>query len=176
MGLLTLAFAKRIVLYYCGCPKVLVFEFDRLAFQIDCAMSDSKTTPSGGDVHGFLASVEQPQRRVDSQRLLETMVEIVNEPPRMWGATIVGFGKYHYKYASGREGDSPLVGFSPRKDALTLYIMAGFDRYESLLAKLGKFKTGKGCLYLKKLADVDEAVLKELIKESAEYMRNKTWP
>lgn len=91
----------------------------------------------------------------------------------MWGSSIVGFGSYHYQYASGREGDWPIVGFSPRKQNLTLYIMNGFDRYESLLARLGKHKTGKSCLYLNKLEDVDLQLLRELIQESVAYMKNK---
>jgi hypothetical protein len=93
----------------------------------------------------------------------------------MWGPSIVGFGSYHYVYASGREGDWPLTGFSPRKQDLTLYIMAGFDRYEALMAKLGKCRTGKSCLYIKRLADVDLRVLKQLVSESVKYMK-RTYP
>ena len=107
--------------------------------------------------------------------MLRIMEEIVGEPPKMWGGSIIGFGSYHYKYASGREGDWMLTGFSPRKQSLTLYIMSGFSRYDELLSKLGKYKTGKSCLYIKKLEQVDAAVLKELIAASVDYMRNKTW-
>ena len=99
------------------------------------------------------------------------MKQATKAEPKMWGSSIVGFGSYHYKGASGREGDWMLVGFSPRKQNLTLYIMAGFDRYDQLMKKLGKFSTGKSCLYIKKLADVDKKVLKELVGESVQYMK-----
>ena len=101
------------------------------------------------------------------------MKTITGEEPKMWGSSIIGFGAYHYKYDSGREGDMPKVGFSPRKQSLTLYIMNGFDRYEELMEKLGKHKTGKSCLYVNKLADIDEGVLKELITLSFHYMNEK---
>ncbi len=135
-------------------------------------MAELKTRPAGGgsEVRAFLAAVEPPQRRADAQVVLELMREVTGKPPQLWGGSIVGFGNYHYKYASGHEGDWFLTGFSPRKQALTLYIMAGFTRYESLLAKLGKFKTGKSCLYLNKLDDVDLAVLRQLVKASAEHV------
>lgn len=136
-------------------------------------MSDPKTTPNDASVTGFLRAVAHPQRRADSFQLLELLKEITGEQPQMWGSSIVGFGSYHYQYASGREGDWPIVGFSPRKQNLTLYIMNGFDRYESLLARLGKHKTGKSCLYLNKLEDVDLQLLRELIQESVAYMKNK---
>jgi len=96
---------------------------------------------------------------------------VTGEKPAMWGSSIVGFGSYHYKYASGREGDAPLTGFSPRKQALTLYITAGFDRYGDLKQKLGKYSTGASCLYVKRLADLDQEVLRQLVKESVEHMR-----
>jgi uncharacterized protein YdhG (YjbR/CyaY superfamily) len=99
------------------------------------------------------------------------MQQVTKAEPKMWGSSIVGFGSYHYKGASGREGDWMLVGFSPRKQNLTLYIMAGFDRYDELMKKLGKFSTGKSCLYIKKLADVDKKVLKELVSESVQFMK-----
>ena len=114
----------------------------------------------------FLNSIEDAQRRKDSKAIAKMMKELTGEPPRMWGSSIVGFGTYHYKYATGREGDWPLTGFSPRKQALTLYIKSGFSEYKPLLKKLGKFKTGKACLYIKKLDDVDPKVLRELIKRS----------
>ena len=98
------------------------------------------------------------------------MREVTGAEPQMWGDSIVGFGSYHYVYASGREGDWPLTGFSPRKRNLTLYIMAGFDEYDELLSRLGKFKTGKSCLYINKLEDVDQEVLAELVKRSAEHV------
>jgi hypothetical protein len=99
------------------------------------------------------------------------MKEVTGEEPKMWGDSIVGFGAYHYKYASGREGDWFLAGFSPRQQNLTLYIMAGFDNYEALLNQLGKFKTGKSCLYVNKIADVNPDVLQELVKQSVAHMR-----
>lgn len=105
--------------------------------------------------------------------LLSLMEELTGMEAKMWGASIVGFGDYHYQYESGREGDFFKVGFSPRKQNLTLYIMPGFDRYEDLMAKLGIFKTGKSCLYLKKLEDVNAEVLRELIVESVRYMNEK---
>lgn len=105
--------------------------------------------------------------------LLDIFREITQEDPVMWGPSIIGFGSYHYKYESGREGDMLLTGFAPRKNSLVLYIMPGFDRYDELMQKLGKFKTGKSCLYIKKLTDINVKVLKELIHSSLEYMRNK---
>ena len=101
------------------------------------------------------------------------MQEVTGKEPKMWGDSIIGFDSYHYKYASGREGDWPIAGFSPRKQALSIYIMAGFKKYDELMQKLGKYKTGKSCLYVKKLEDVDREVLKKLIQESVEYMREK---
>ncbi len=133
-------------------------------------MSDQKTVPEEASVTEFLDAVENEQKRQDCYDLLAIMQEITGAKPRMWGATIVGFSQYHYRYASGQEGDWFLTGFSPRKQSLSVYITSGFDRYEALMDRLGKFKTGKSCLYLKKLADVDREVLKELITNSVEYM------
>ena len=129
-------------------------------------MSESKTRPMDASVEDFLKDVEHPQRREDGFELLEMMKEITNEEPIMWGPSIIGFGSYHYKYESGREGDMPLTGFSPRKKSLTVYIMSGFEEYKDLLDKLGKHKIGKSCLYINKLADVDKNVLKKIIKKS----------
>lgn len=133
-------------------------------------MSDLKTQPTSADVDAFLQSVEDPKKRADSYAVLDLMRAVTGEEPVMWGSSIVGFGSYHYKYASGREGDWFLTGFSPRKQSLTLYIMAGFDRYDELMASLGKYKTGKSCLYIKKLADVDQEVLRDLVKLSADHV------
>ena len=108
----------------------------------------------------------------DGLALLNIMEEITCEDAVMWGSGIVGFGSYHYKYASGREGDLPLIGFSPRKPGMTLYIMPGFEEYEDLLANLGKHKTGRSCLYVNKLSDVDENVLRRLLRRSSEHMKN----
>jgi len=136
-------------------------------------MTKLKTTPNDSDVHQFLNAVEDEQKRSDSFTILELMQNSIGEAPKMWGNSIIGFGSYHYKYESGREGDWFLTGFSPRKTSLSLYIMAGFDRYEELMSNLGKYKTGKSCLYVKKLDDVDETVLRELIEASVEHMRQK---
>lgn len=134
-------------------------------------MSDLKTQRNDGDVRAYLEAVANPRRREDSLVMLELMSEITGEPPAMWGSGIVGFGSYRYRYASGREGDWFLTGFAPRKQALTLYIMPGFDRYAALLAKLGKYKTGKSCLYVNKLDDVNLEALKTLIAASVKTMR-----
>jgi hypothetical protein len=136
-------------------------------------MSQNKTQPTEQQVEDFLNSVENDRRREDSFALLKMMRELTGEPAVMWGSSIVGFGTYHYTYDSGREGDHLKVGFSPRKSSLSLYIMPGFERYQELLEKLGKHKTGKSCLYINKLADVDLDVLQTLIRESVEYMNEK---
>jgi hypothetical protein len=136
-------------------------------------MAELKTQPHDGDVEAFLHGVSHEQRRADALRILDIMQEITGEAGQMWGPSMIGFGSYHYRYASGREGDWFQVGFSPRKQNLSLYIMPGFDRYEDLLAKLGKHKTGKSCLYINKLSDVDESVLREMIAHSVAYMREK---
>lgn len=129
-------------------------------------MSEVKTKKNEASVEGFLKSVENEKRREDSFVVLDLMKEATGEKPTMWGTSIVGFGSYHYKGASGREGDWMKVGFSPRKQNMTLYIMDGFGSYDSLLDKLGKYKTGKSCLYINKLEDVDQTVLRELVKQS----------
>ena len=133
-------------------------------------MAELKTKPTDHSVEAFLNSVADDQKRQDSFTILNLMAEVTGDEPQMWGDSIVGFGRYHYKYASGREGDWFLTGFSPRKQSLTLYIMAGFDDYDNLMAQLGKYKTGKSCLYIKKLKDIDQAVLRELVKQSVEHM------
>ncbi|MEQ8360225.1 MAG: DUF1801 domain-containing protein [Cytophagales bacterium] len=139
-------------------------------------MADNKTKKTRADVIKFMDSIENSKKREDSVRILNLMKEISGEEPRMWGPSIIGFGNYHYKYKSGREGDFFLTGFSPRKSVLTLYIMGGFGRYKELLAKLGKYKHGKSCLYIKNFKDVEIDVLKNLISESVEYIKNKKWP
>ncbi len=133
-------------------------------------MSELKTQKNDAIVEDFLNSVEPEKKREDSFAIIEMMKQVTGEEAVMWGASIVGFGSYHYKYASGRENDWFLVGFSPRKQNLTLYIMSGFDHYDALLSDLGKYKTGKSCLYINKLEDVDEGVLQELIKQSVDHM------
>jgi hypothetical protein len=133
-------------------------------------MAELKTKKTDESVERFLNQVDDDKKRHDSFKIKELMQEVTGEPPKMWGSSIVGFGDYHYQYESGRAGDWFLVGFSPRKRNLTLYIMAGFDRYEDLLSKLGKYKTGKACLYINKLEDVDQQVLRELVAESARHV------
>lgn len=136
-------------------------------------MAKNKTQKTEVKPHDFIDAVENEQRREDSREMLKLMQEITGKEPVMWGPSIIGFGDYHYKYESGREGDSFQTGFSPRKNALTLYIMAGFSRYEDLMENLGTFKTGKSCLYLKRLDDVDRDVLKELISGSVQFIRDR---
>ena len=133
-------------------------------------MAELKTKRNKGNVEAFLNSVPDEKKRQDSFMVMELMKQVTGKEPEMWGDSIVGFGSYHYKYASGREGDWFITGFSPRKQNLTLYIMSGFDEYDQLLNKLGKHSTGKSCLYIKKIEDVDVGVLKELVKKSVEHM------
>jgi len=133
-------------------------------------MAELKTNKTQASVTQFLNGVANDTRRKDAKTVLKLMKEITGAKPRMWGPSIIGFGDYHYKYATGREGDWFLTGFSPRKEALTLYIMAGFTKYDPLMKTLGKYKTGKSCLYIKNLEDVDQKVLKQLIKESVKHV------
>ncbi|NOT09253.1 MAG: DUF1801 domain-containing protein [Gemmatimonadales bacterium] len=132
-------------------------------------MAELKTKQTGGSVAGFLAKVTDPERRKDCQTVLALMKKATKAEPKMWGPAIVGFGAYTYKYDSGRELEWFLTGFSPRKANLTLYIMGGFARYAELMKKLGKHKTGKSCLYINRLSDVDSAVLEALVKESVAF-------
>ena len=134
-------------------------------------MTENKTQKTGARVEDFINSVENKTRREDGFTLLAMMKEITGEDPEMWGPSIIGFGDYHYKYESGREGDFFLTGFSPRKSSLSLYVMAGFEEYDALLASLGKYRKGAACLYINKLADVDMAVLRRLIQESVEHAK-----
>ena len=134
-------------------------------------MAEPKTQPTDQSVEDFLNAIPDEPKRADAFAVLKLMKQITRAEPQMWGSSIVGFGRYRYQYASGREGDWPLVAFSPRKQNLTLYIMAGFEGYADLLKKLGKFKTGKACLYVNKLADVDLPTLKELVKQSVKHMK-----
>ena len=133
-------------------------------------MAELKTKANAASVDKFLKEVKDERKRHDCFRIVEMMKEATKSEPRMWGTSIVGFGSYHYVYKSGREGDWFLTGFSPRKQNLSLYIMPGFDEYEGLLKRLGKHTTGKACLYIKKLEDVDTKVLKELISKSVQKM------
>lgn len=133
-------------------------------------MAEVITKKNDASVESFLANVPDEKKRADCFDLLKLMKEATGAEPKMWGSSLVGFGSYHYRYKSGREGDWFLTGFSPRKQNLTLYIMAGFSKYEALMTRLGKYKTGKSCLYLKRLSDVEIPILKELVKRSVAYM------
>lgn len=126
-------------------------------------MAENKTKPTAVSVTAFVAALSESAKRSDTKTLMALMRRASGEKPRLWGPSIIGFGTFHYRYESGREGDTVLVGFSPRKPAMVLYGVTGFKGAEALLAKLGKHTTGKGCLYIKKLADVDHDVLEQLI-------------
>jgi hypothetical protein len=134
-------------------------------------MAKQKTIPTRVRVNDFIAAIADERRRKDCRTLLKLMREATGAKPVMWGPTIIGFGQYHYRYASGHEGDCFLAGFSPRKQALSVYIMAGFDGFPELMNKLGKYKTGKSCLYVKSLDDVDLPTLRALIVRSVRQMR-----
>ena len=136
-------------------------------------MADNKTRETKASVTAFLNAVDDPRRRADARKIAAMMRRATGDRARMWGSSLVGYGKYHYKYDSGREGDFMLTGFSPRKQNLTIYIMPGFDDFEALMKKLGKYKTGKSCLYINKLQDVDEKVLEQLIARSVKIMRKR---
>ena len=133
----------------------------------------NKTQPTLASVEGFLATVDDDAKRADASVLAALMAEVTGLQGRMWGSSIVGFGTYHYRYASGREGDFFQTGFSPRKRALTVYVMPGFAEHQALLARLGKHTTGKSCLHIRRLADVDIDVLREIIVRSVRHIRTK---
>ena len=133
-------------------------------------MSELKTKKNNSDVDAFIASVENETRRSDAERLLEIMREITSDQGSMWGASLIGFGSYDYTYKSGHSGSWFAVGFSPRKQNIVVYIMPGFEEQTTLLSKLGKHKNGKSCLYINKLSDVDDDVLRQLIAMSFEKM------
>ena len=136
-------------------------------------MAELKTQPTRASVTEFLAGIDDRQQRADAKKVAAMMRRATGKRAKMWGASIVGYGSYHYKYASGRDGDFMITGFSPRKQALTVYIMPGFSSFKKLMEKLGKYKTGKSCLYIKRLSDVDEKVLEKLIVESVRNMRKR---
>jgi hypothetical protein len=133
-------------------------------------MAELKTQPNQSSVVNYLNTVENEVKRADSFTILNLMQEVTGEEPIMWGDSIVGFGTYRYKYTSGRQAEWFLTGFAPRKQYLALYIMSGFSNYEQLLGQLGKYKTGKSCLYINKLEDVNLDVLRKLVKESVDHM------
>lgn len=134
-------------------------------------MAELKTKPTGADVRAFIDALDDEQRRADCLAIDAMMREATGEAGRLWGESIVGYGSYHYVYESGREGDWFIVGFSPRKANLTLYLMQGYDNLENEMKTLGKFKTGKACLYIKRLADIDSAVLRRLVDVSVQKLR-----
>ncbi|ETZ23474.1 DUF1801 domain-containing protein [Pedobacter sp. V48] len=136
-------------------------------------MAKNKTVATDLDVRDFLEKVADPLKRKDCYLIAALMEKQTGYEPNMWGTSIVGFGSYHYKYASGHEGDAPLIGFSPRSTAIVLYMARDFEDKENLLLQLGKHKTGKGCIYIKKLADVNIQVLTKMIDQSVAYMKNK---
>jgi hypothetical protein len=136
-------------------------------------MAENKTVENKTSVTAFLSAIEDKRKRSEAKKIAAMMRKASGSQAKMWGSSIVGFGKYHYKYASGREGDSALVGFSPRKQNIAVYIMPGFKEFPTLMKKLGKYKTGKSCLYLSKLDDVDEGVLEDLIDKSVKLMRKR---
>lgn len=134
-------------------------------------MAENKTKATKLSVTEFINSIEDKQKRADAKTVSAMIRKVTGARAKMWGTSIVGFGEYHYKYDSGREGDFMIAGFSPRKKALTVYIMAGFSRFDTLMKNLGKYKTGKSCLYIRRLSDIDEKILEQLITKSVEYMR-----
>ena len=136
-------------------------------------MAENKTKPTEVDPRDFIAAVEHPTRRADAEVLLELMGRVTGCPARMWGPSIVGFGRYHYRYDSGREGDFLITGFSPRKASLSIYLMPGYDDLSDELAVLGKHKMGKACLYINTLADVDLDVLERMVERSVARMRRE---
>ena len=138
-------------------------------------MSDLKTKQNEKSVDEFIKKIEDLEKQKTSWQILEIIKEISGKEPKMWGDSIIGFGKYHYKYATGREGDWMRIAFSPRKQNFSIYIMDGFDNHSELMEKLGKFKTGKSCLYINKLQDIDINILKEIMKESL-FNMEKLYP
>ncbi|WP_182201448.1 DUF1801 domain-containing protein [Paraliobacillus salinarum] len=138
-------------------------------------MYKQKTIENDGDVIEFIENVESPQKRKDAYSLLEIFSETTGYPPKMWGTSIIGFGSYHYKYPTGHEGDAPLVGFSPRKAKISLYFATGDTDRDALLKQFGKHTSGKACVYINKLADIDVDILKKLIKQSVTFLQ-KTYP
>ncbi len=136
-------------------------------------MADNKTKPTAVSVTEFINAITDPAKRADAKALVKLMQDAAGEKPKMWGPSIIGFGSYHYKYDSGREGDAPLIGFSPRKAATVLYNVSGASDSKALLPKLGKHTTGKGCLYVKKLADVDRQVLAAMVVKSLAVLRGR---
>lgn len=139
-------------------------------------MGELKTKPTDHDPVAFLNQIEDGRKRADAFRIHGLMEKVTGEKGEMWGPSILGYGRYQYVYKSGRKGEWMLTGFAPRKQAFTLYIMSGFGHYGDLLSRLGKHKTGKGCLYIKKLEDVNVEALTQLIRSSVQFLKTKKWP
>jgi hypothetical protein len=150
---------------------------DKQSKAVNKTKAANKTAPTIASPSDFIASVEHPVRRKDAEVLLQWFAKVTGYPPIMWGPSIIGFGRYHYEYASGRGGDSLITGFSPRKANLSLYIMPGYQDLDSFLTRLGKHKKGAACLYVNKLADIDMSVLEELVLHSVGDLKKKyeTW-
>ena len=136
-------------------------------------MAELKTKPTTISVKTFIGSVKDRRRQADAEAVLEIMQEVTGERPAMWGTSIVGFGSYHYVYDSGHEGDSCIVGFSPRAQALVLYLMGDFPERGDLIKRLGKCKTGKGCIYVRSMADIDVPILRQFIKKSFTHTKKR---
>ncbi|MBK7911737.1 DUF1801 domain-containing protein [Candidatus Pollutiaquabacter sp.] len=137
-------------------------------------MAKNKTEPTQASVERFIRTfANSEQKKKDSYELIDLMKKVSGHEPKMWGPSIIGFGSYHYKYASGHEGDAPIIGFSPRKAAISLYVYTGLDEHEHLLEGLGKYKIGKVCIYVNKLSDIDRQKLIRLMKESIRYIKSK---
>ncbi|MBB5745932.1 DUF1801 domain-containing protein [Brevundimonas variabilis] len=134
-------------------------------------MAEPKTQPTPASVDAFIEAVDHPGRRDDARAALALLTEVTGEPPVMWGSSIIGFGRYHYRYASGHEGDAPLIGFSPRKAKLVFYMAAYDDERGDFLNRLGKHKSGQSCVYVNRLADIDQAVLAEMARWSVEALK-----
>jgi hypothetical protein len=139
----------------------------------ECAMAENKTQATNADVTAFIDAVADETQRADAHAIAEMMALLSGAPAKMWGPSIIGFGAYHYKYDSGREGDSLRIGFSPRKGQTVLYLIDGYAGKEAQLARLGKHKLGKSCLYIKRLSDVDMAVLEDMVVGTLAYMAEK---
>jgi hypothetical protein len=136
-------------------------------------MAANKTQKTVKSVAHFVATIKDEQQNLDSKELIEMMTKVTRQEPKIWGTNLIGFGDYHYKYDSGREGDFFQIGFAPRKGSLVLYFMSGLPQYKSELEKLGKHKIGKGCLYIRKLEDINRSELKSLIKKSLKDLLSK---
>jgi hypothetical protein len=134
-------------------------------------MAKNKTVETQKSVAGFLSTIIDGKKRDDCSAIINLIMEQTGLEPKMWGTSIIGFGSYHYKYESGHEGDAPLAGIASRANAITLYLGTEFDKREELLSKFGKFKTGKGCIYIQKLEDIDKSVLSKMVKNSIEYRK-----